>query len=516
MTTTLNFGDRPAGCIAIAAARLTADMFGGGRERAAWFLKNRTYVDDATAGADTMEELRQISADLEAIVVPGGFKFKETMMSGDKIKNEDEIGKVLGLRWNTEEDELSVDIKLNFGGKVKGAKLTPDADLENDDLELYAPEKITKRMLWRVAMAQYDPLGLLCGYTIKFKLLMRNMAEEAGKVLGWDDEVGPKAEANFRQILEDMASLRQIKFKRSIKPPPSMGKWVGKPTLLVFGDGSREASCALAYIRWEMESRKVYCQLIAGKTKVAPKVKISIPRVELVGSQLAVRLARKVKHSLKIEFEKTIFFTDSSAVLGMINQESAKFNEFVGTRVSEIRALSDPVKEWFWIPTDCNLADMGTRPNVRPEEMDLESAYQKGMDWMRLPASKWPAKKTLSPPPVEELRKDLIEASALAVRPEVKEEWPKYPVKNVTIQKVKRIYGYVFLAAAKWLKKDSFVPLVKVDGDRGSKYSATASPVFRSFIFLLTSARINPLFSVKSLVINCERIFFWCNTFLQN
>jgi hypothetical protein len=160
----------------------------------------------------------------------------------------------------------------------------------------------------------------------------------------------------------------------------------------------------------------------------------------------------------------------------------------VGTRVSEIRALSDPVKEWFWIPTDCNLADMGTRPSVRPEEMDLESAYQKGMDWMRLPASKWPAKKTLSPPPVEELRKDLIEASALVVRPEVKEEWPKYPVKNVTVQKVKRIYGYVFLAAAKWLKKDSFVPLVKVDGDRGSKYSAPPSEFLHSAERMLIQA----------------------------
>jgi hypothetical protein len=42
VTTRVNYGDRPAGCIAIAAVRETADHFGKGKETAAWFLKNRT------------------------------------------------------------------------------------------------------------------------------------------------------------------------------------------------------------------------------------------------------------------------------------------------------------------------------------------------------------------------------------------------------------------------------------------------------------------------------------------
>ncbi len=43
ITTTVNFGDKPAGCIAIAAARETADRFGAEFPEAAWFLKFRTY-----------------------------------------------------------------------------------------------------------------------------------------------------------------------------------------------------------------------------------------------------------------------------------------------------------------------------------------------------------------------------------------------------------------------------------------------------------------------------------------
>jgi hypothetical protein len=55
VTTRVNYCDRPAGCIAIAAVRETVSRFGEGKEEAAWFLKNRTYVDDATGGASSVE-----------------------------------------------------------------------------------------------------------------------------------------------------------------------------------------------------------------------------------------------------------------------------------------------------------------------------------------------------------------------------------------------------------------------------------------------------------------------------
>jgi hypothetical protein len=134
--------------------------------------------------------------------------------------------------------------------------------------------------------------------------------------------------------------------------------------LLIFGDGSVEASCALAYLRWEMEDGSVVCHLLAGKTRVAPKCKISIPRMELMGSLVAVRLYQKIKDSLRLEVEGVLFFTDSSPVLGMINKDSGTFLEFVGTRVSEIQTKSKVETEWFWIPGELNPADMGTRPTM--------------------------------------------------------------------------------------------------------------------------------------------------------
>ena len=95
VTTTVNFGDKPAGCIAIAAVRETAEMFGRDSE-AAWFLKNRTYVDDCVVGSNSLPGLSKISKELEEIVAMGGFKFKETHVTGEPIKDDEPI-KVLGL-----------------------------------------------------------------------------------------------------------------------------------------------------------------------------------------------------------------------------------------------------------------------------------------------------------------------------------------------------------------------------------------------------------------------------------
>ncbi len=82
------------------------------------------------------------------------------------------------------------------------------------------------------------------------------------------------------------------------------------------------------------------CRLLAEKTRVTPRCKISILRMEFMGSLVAVRLYKKIKDSLELDESEVRFFTDSSAVLGMIFKDSGMFLEFVETRVSEIRTKS--------------------------------------------------------------------------------------------------------------------------------------------------------------------------------
>ncbi len=107
--TEVNYGDRPAGCIAIAAIRETAEKFGEGEE-GPWFLRNRTYVDDATGAAHDQEHALWISLDMESITENEGFEFKGTVMTRDQLDETGELCKVLGLRWDTENDDICIDI----------------------------------------------------------------------------------------------------------------------------------------------------------------------------------------------------------------------------------------------------------------------------------------------------------------------------------------------------------------------------------------------------------------------
>jgi hypothetical protein len=87
----------------------------------------------------------------------------------------------------------------------------------------------------------------------------------------------------------------------------------------------------LVYLRWEREDGTACCRLVMGKTQVAPKVKITIPWMELVAAVNSVRLAKKVREELRIPLARRWYFTDLSAVLDLLRTESSKFTEFVGS-----------------------------------------------------------------------------------------------------------------------------------------------------------------------------------------
>jgi hypothetical protein len=77
-------------------------------------------------------------------------------MSGDPLGESGKLRKkVLGLRWDTEKDYFSVEVKVTSGEKEKGLYTvhTEDyADLSCPEASL--PDRIIRRVLWRVAQSQ--------------------------------------------------------------------------------------------------------------------------------------------------------------------------------------------------------------------------------------------------------------------------------------------------------------------------------------------------------------------------
>jgi hypothetical protein len=145
--------------------------------------------------------------------------------------------------------------------------------------------------------------------------------------------------------------------------------------------------------------------------------------------------------------------------------------------VSEVKVNSNKEDEWRWLEGNCNLADLGTRSRATPKDMIPGSEYQEGRPWMAEPKNTWPCKKSFSPAPVEEFRKDMLEGACNVVKDvrtsgEEEDDFPE--VKRGGLERLIRVYGFVMAAVYKWRKKEGAAgPVIINPIRRGSIRLAT-------------------------------------------
>ena len=62
-------------------------------------------------------------------------------------------------------------------------------------------------------------------------------------------------------------------------------------------------------------SGEVHCSFVLGKSRMAPRKLMTIPRLELTAAVVAVRLAKFIQRELEYHLDGTTFWCDSTAVL---------------------------------------------------------------------------------------------------------------------------------------------------------------------------------------------------------
>ena len=100
--------------------------------------------------------------------------------------------------------------------------------------------------------------------------------------------------------------------------------------------------------------------LVIAKTKVEPIKRLTIPRLELNGAVIAVRLLHHCRNALDIPLNSTFGWTDSTIVLSWWRDDPSRFKPFVGNRVAQIVELI-PGSQWRHVPGDSNPADRAFR-----------------------------------------------------------------------------------------------------------------------------------------------------------
>ena len=400
----VNMGDRPAPAICTEAMYATADLFKDDCPRAAEFIKGSSYVDDLVDSFSSQETALSVTGDAEEILKKGGFQVKCWHFSGEVyprtgkafdnvessqvtlLKGTDEVSRVLGVGWKPVQDVLVFEVKLNFSCKKKGVRSEPN--LTAKDVPRCIPQVLTRRMVLEQVMMIFDPLGILCPFTLLAKIYLR---ETWAMKLEWDDMIPGQLRHKWLFFFTTMFELEKLQFDRALTPPDA----VGSPWLIIFGDGSDVAYGFAAYIRWQLQSGEFWCRLIMAKCRIAPVNKISTPQMELNAAVLSKRGRKVIETEMRFQFERVLHIVDSETVLCMINKVSTRFKVYEGVRIGEIQTATDgDMSSWVWMPGRCNTADWLTRGRT-PKDLGPDSDWWTGPSVLYQPFSEWKLKSGL-------------------------------------------------------------------------------------------------------------------------
>ena len=161
--TSVCFGDNNnSPPIAEHSIRLIAFQNKDTHARARDVLINKRYMDGVIDANDCEDEIIRTKNEIGEVLGEYGFKIKEWFSNntaGEKVVDT----KILGLKWNTTKDSLSVDIQLSEEA-----------------------EKFTKRSILSKIASVWDPLGLYAAFLMKGRFVFQSVVRLK---VHWDEEI---------------------------------------------------------------------------------------------------------------------------------------------------------------------------------------------------------------------------------------------------------------------------------------------------------------------------------------
>ena len=240
--------------------------------------------------------------------------------------------------------------------------------------------RTTKRNVLRKVATNFDPLGFACPYVIMAKILLQQLWMRG---YDWDDEVKDEIEDKIGGWLEKLKNLQEVKIPQCLRrPEPVKSKYI-----VTFVDASQKACGAAVYMHCEYDNDTVTSRQIEAKYKVASLTPMTVPRLELVGAILGLRLTQSLLTVFEAPMQCVTFYSDSTDVLWWIRGRGKDFRLFVANRIGEIQMFTEP-SQWQHVSTVENPANLCTR-GASPSRLAECSLWWNGLDWLTNDFSEW-------------------------------------------------------------------------------------------------------------------------------
>lgn len=363
-----------------------ADRFVSKYPVAADAIKTRFYVDDYLNSFDDVETARQINRQILEINLAAGMELKKwrsnrvevipndcTLAHDSKTFKGD--GKVLGLNWNSERDDLQFSV--------------------DNTLLIQYKKVLTKREILRAVMSLFDPLGLVAHVVMPAKIILRVIWRTG---CGWDEKLEEPIVLRWREWCGRVELIRNLQVPRWHRISAT-----SRRQLHVFVDAGENGFAAVAYFRGYDDGDRVVVSIVMGKSKVSPLRAVSIPRLELMAAVLGARLADTICRTCSVQIHERIFWTDSKDVLFWITSPSRRYRQFVALRINEVLEKTAEA-EWRYVPTEDNVADDATKLKALAPDGQADR-WLTGPAFLHKESGDWPVTSLIrSSAPEEELK----------------------------------------------------------------------------------------------------------------
>ena len=175
--------------------------------------------------------------------------------------------------------------------------------------------------------------------------------------MDWDDELTKPLISSSRAWFGELEELKDIQVPRRLWNERMIAETM---SLHTFEDASECPYGAVVYARCQYQDGSVSTNIVATKTRVSPNIATGIPRLELMGAIVGVRLTTSISEVLGAKITKSTFWCDGVNVLWWVRGRSRNFKPLVANSVGKIQTSTDPT-QWRYVPTSINPADMLSR-----------------------------------------------------------------------------------------------------------------------------------------------------------
>ena len=196
-------------------------------------------MDDYLESFATSKEATERCQDLVTLLKRGGFRLTKFVSNfnlppslpplQDQPPGTPEVcelsSHVLGLKWNQRSDTLVIS---------RGVSRS-------------VTEPVTQRLVLCCVASTFDPIGLVAPYTIKARLMLKEVWQLHGQQ--WDEALSEKLTEEFLHWSKALPELSTLELQRCYISEP-----VEALELHVFGDSSEEVFGAVAFLRARQKS----------------------------------------------------------------------------------------------------------------------------------------------------------------------------------------------------------------------------------------------------------------------